>query len=89
MEQLALELRITRLVISGAIPLPCSLMAAVEFLGTHDTSSLPLSGTDEPCDGRNYWSTVGANLSLNPSPVMKDGGTKLRPSSDGSLLIRT
>jgi len=41
MEQIGLELRVTRLIINGHIPLPCSLMVAVEFLGPYDTSSLP------------------------------------------------
>jgi len=40
MEQIALELRVTRLLINGHIPLPCTLMVAAEFLGTYDTSSL-------------------------------------------------
>jgi len=35
-----LAMKIERLVINGHIPLPCSLMEAAQFLGTHDTSSL-------------------------------------------------
>jgi len=60
MEEMALELRITRLVINGHIPLPCSLTGAVQFLGTHDTSSLPLAVLMSPAmgettgDGRGY-----------------------------------
>ncbi len=60
MEQIALELRLTRLIINGHIPLPCSLTAAVEFLGTHETSSLPLAVLTSPAmgettgDGRGY-----------------------------------
>jgi len=60
MKGLQLEMRLTRLVINGHIPLPSTLMVAAEFLGKFDTSSLPHGGTDEPFDGRNYWSTVGA-----------------------------
>jgi len=51
MEQIALELKVTRLVINGYIPLPCSLTAAAEFLGTHDTSSLPLAVLMSPAMG--------------------------------------
>jgi len=51
MAQLAFELRVTRLVINGHIPLPCSLMAAVAFLGTYDTSSLPLAVLKSPAMG--------------------------------------
>ena len=53
MEQIMLEQRITRLVINGHIPLPTTLTVAAEFLGTYNASSLPHSGTDEPCNGRN------------------------------------
>ena len=63
MDEIGLLMRVTRLVINGHIPLPSSLTDAVVFLGHHDTSGLPLGGTDEPFDGRNYWSTVGANPS--------------------------
>ncbi len=38
---ISLEQRITRLIINGHIPLPCSLMVAGEFLGKYDTTSLP------------------------------------------------
>ncbi len=51
MAQIALEQRLTRLVITGAIPLPCSLTEAVAFLGTHDTSSLPLAVLMSPAMG--------------------------------------
>jgi len=51
MDQIALELRVTRLIINGHIPLPCSLMAATEFLGTLDTSSLPLAVLMSPAMG--------------------------------------
>jgi len=51
MEQIALELRVTRLVINGRIPLPCSLTEAVKFLGTHDTSSLLLAVLMSPAMG--------------------------------------
>ena len=51
MEQIALELRITRLVINGRIPLPCSLTVAVQFLGTHDTSGLPQAVLMSPAMG--------------------------------------
>lgn len=51
MEQISLELRVTRLVINGHIPLPCSLTAANEFLGTHDTSSLLLAVLMSPAMG--------------------------------------
>jgi len=60
MEQIALELKVTRLVNHGYIPLPCSLMVAAEFLGTHDTSSLPQAVLMSPAmgetasDGRGY-----------------------------------
>lgn len=40
---IALEQRLTRLVINGHIPLPCSLTEAITFLGTHDTTSLSLA----------------------------------------------
>jgi len=51
MEQIALEMRVTRLVINGHIPLPGSLMDAAQFLGTHDTSSLPLAVLTSPAMG--------------------------------------
>lgn len=51
MEGIALEMRITRLVINGSIPLPCSLTVAVQFLGQHDTSSLPLAVLKSPAMG--------------------------------------
>ena len=60
MEGIALEQRVTRLIINGHIPLPCSLMAAVEFLGTLDTTSLLLAVLMSPAmgetrgDGRGY-----------------------------------
>lgn len=40
---ISLEQRVTRLVINGHLPLPCSLMVAREFLGKYDTTSLPLA----------------------------------------------
>jgi len=55
-----LEMRVTRLVVNGHIPLPCSLMGAAQFLGTHDISSLPLAVLMSPAmgettgDGRGY-----------------------------------
>lgn len=60
MEQITLEQRVTRLVINGHIPLPCSLTAVAEFLGTHNTTSLPLAVLTSPAmgetrgDGRGY-----------------------------------
>ena len=51
MERIALELRMTRLVINGHIPLPCPLMDAAEFLGEHDTSSLPQAVLMSPAMG--------------------------------------
>jgi len=42
-----LMIQIERLVANGHIPLPCSLMEATVFLGTHDTSSLLQKGTDD------------------------------------------
>jgi len=60
MEQITLELRVTRLVINGHIPLPCTLMEAAEFLGKHDTSGLPRAVLMSPAmgettgDGRGY-----------------------------------
>ncbi len=51
MEQITLEMRVTRLVINGHIPLPCSLTGAVRFLGTLDTSSLPLAVLMSPAMG--------------------------------------
>ncbi len=48
---IALEQRITRLVINGHIPLPCSLTVAVDFLGKYDTSSLPLAVLMSPAMG--------------------------------------
>lgn len=60
MEAITLELRLTRLVINGHIPLPCSLTAAAQFLGTHDITSLLLAVLTSPAmgetrgDGRGY-----------------------------------
>jgi len=60
MEQIALEMRVTRLVINGHIPLPCSLTVAVQFLGTHNISSLSQAVLMSPAmgetagDGRGY-----------------------------------
>jgi len=60
MDQIELELRATRLVINGHIPLPCSVMECATFLGTHDTSSLPRAVLMSPAmgettgDGRGY-----------------------------------
>jgi len=60
MEKIALELKVTRLVITGHIPLPCSLTEAALFLGTHNISSLPLAVLRSPAmgettdDGRGY-----------------------------------
>ncbi len=60
MEQITLELRITRLIINGHIPLPCTLQEAAVFLGIHHTSSLPLAVLTSPAmgettgDGRGY-----------------------------------
>jgi len=51
MEEIALELRLTRLVINGHIPLPCSVMEATEFLGKYDTTSLPLAVLKSPAMG--------------------------------------
>jgi len=57
---ISLEQRITRLVINGHIPLPCSLTAAGEFLGTYDITSLSLAVLMSPAmgetrdDGRGY-----------------------------------
>jgi len=51
MEQIALEMTITRLVINGHIPLPCSLTEAAQFLGTHNTSSLPRAVLMSPAMG--------------------------------------
>jgi len=60
MEQIALELRVTRMVINGHIPLPTTLTGAAEFLGAHDTTSLLLAVLMSPAmgetrgDGRGY-----------------------------------
>jgi len=51
MEELELEQRITRLVINGHIPLPCTVTVAVKFLGNHDTSSLPQAVLTSPAMG--------------------------------------
>ncbi len=51
MVEISLEQRITRLVIGGHIPLPCTLTAAGEFLGTYDTSSLPQAVLMSPAMG--------------------------------------
>lgn len=51
MEQISLEQRVTRLIINGHIPLPCTLTAAVQFLGAYDTSSLPLAVLKSPAMG--------------------------------------
>ncbi len=64
MEQIGLELRITRLVINGHIPLPCSLTAAHDFLGTLATSSLPQAVLKSPAMGE----TAGRR---SGSPVVK------------------
>jgi len=60
MEEITLEQRVTRLVINGHIPLPCSLMVAAGFLGHQDTTSLLLAVLMSPAmgetrgDGRGY-----------------------------------
>jgi len=41
MEGISMELRVTRLVINGHIPLPCTLDSAAGYLGAYDTSGLP------------------------------------------------
>jgi len=64
MEGIGLEQRITRLVINGHIPLPCSLTVAAEFLGKHNTSSLPLAVLKSPAMGE----TVGRRSGY---PVVK------------------
>jgi len=60
MEQIALEMRVTRLVINGHIPLPCSLTEAAVFLGAHHTSSLPLAVLKSPAMGE----TIGRRSGL-------------------------
>ena len=57
MEKIALELRLTRLVVNGHIPLPCSLTVGVEFLGKQDTSSLPQAVLKSPAMGETAGST--------------------------------
>ena len=60
MKQINLELRVTRLLNNGHIPLPCSLTAAVEFLGAYNTTGLPQAVLKSPAmgetrgDGRGY-----------------------------------
>lgn len=71
MEKVALELRVTRLVINGHIPLPCSLTVAAQILGTHDTSSLPLAVLMSPAMGE----TTGRR---SGHPVVK-----LKPGNEG------
>jgi len=51
LEGVSLELRVTRLIINGHIPLPCSLTAVHEFLGKFDPSSLPLAVLMSPAMG--------------------------------------
>lgn len=57
---LSLEQRLTRLVINGHIPLPCTLTEATAFLGKFDTTSLSLAILMSPAmgetrgDGRGY-----------------------------------
>jgi len=48
---IALEQRVTRLVITGHIPLPCTLTVAATFLGQYDTASLLLAVLKSPAMG--------------------------------------
>jgi len=72
MENIALELRVTRLVINGHIPLPCSLMEAAVFLGTHHTNSLPLAVLKSPAMGE----TIGRQ-SGHPVVNFKPGNKRM------------
>ena len=54
---IALEMRVTRLVINGHIPLPCTLTAAEAFLRNHDTSSLPQAVLMSPAMGETVGTT--------------------------------
>lgn len=47
MNEAMLRLQVERAVVNGIIPLPCTVMEAAAFLGTHNTDSLPQMGTDE------------------------------------------
>jgi len=57
---MSLEQRVTRLVINGHIPLPCTLTEAAEFLGKYDTNSLPLAVLKSPAMGE----TIGRRSGL-------------------------
>lgn len=54
---MSLEQRVTRLVINGHIPLPCSLTDATKFLGEFDTTSLPLAVLKSPAMGETCGTT--------------------------------
>jgi len=79
MEQIALELRVTRLVINGHIPLPCSLTDAAAFLGEHHTSSLPLAVLMSPAMGETTGRRSGLSRRKTKSPVIKGWGHEAAP----------
>lgn len=88
MEAVALEMRVSRLIVNGHIPLPCSLTVAAEFLGTHDASSLPQAVLKSPAMGE----TAGRRSGL-PVVKLKPGiygrGHEAAPSADGEAILLT
>ena len=47
MTEIMWKIALERLVITGQLPLPCTLTEAAAFLGSHDTTSLLRKGTEE------------------------------------------
>ncbi len=88
MEKINLELRVTRLIINGHIPLPCSLTEAIHFLGTHDTSSLPLAVLTSPAMGETTGRRSGQSRRKTQARYIRTGARSCA-SSIPSVSLRT
>lgn len=78
MEQIALELRVTRLIINGHIPLPSTLTAAAKFLGEYNTTSLLLAVLKSPAMGETRGDGRGKSV-VKLKPGNKGWGHEAAP----------
>lgn len=73
MEEIALELRVTRLIINGHIPLPSTLTVAAEFLGKYSTTSLLLAVLKSPAMGETRGRRSGLSRRKTQAREEKEG----------------
>ncbi len=89
MEHIALELRVTRLIINGHIPLPCTLMEAAQFLGTHHTSSLPLAVLMSPAMGETTGRRSGLSRRKTQARYIRMGARSCARRQTAASLSRS